>query len=369
MNQEVQGNVLPVGNEAELDLSVVCPFYNEEQIIGDAIRLLLKRLENIDASWELIVVNDGCKDRSGEIAAEIARDEPRLRVLSYEYNRGRGYALRTGIAQARGAVIVTTEIDLSWGEDIVERLYAAKLAEPDTDIVIASPHLKPGHYKNVPLNRVLFSVVGNKVIRACMKNVATMNTGMTRAYRREIIRSLPLHENRKEFHLEVVLKATVLGYRISEIPAVLEWKDYKHKGREVKRKSSTDVNKLVISHSLYSLFANPIRPTWGLSFFTMLGAVGCLLFGVARLFLEGEAFPWILTGLLLATIALLLFAFGLIAQQGNMIQQEIWRMKQDFTVLKLRQTGGDQFPAERDRRRGGRTEAREKELEAADGPR
>ena len=80
-------------------------------------------------------------------------------------------------------------------------------------------------------------------------------------------------------------------------------------------------------------------------------------------------FPWILTGLLLAMIALLLFAFGLIAQQGNMIQQELWRMKQDFTVMKLRQTGGDQFPAERERRRARADSARGKELEAADGHR
>ena len=74
---------------------------------------------------------------------------------------------------------------------------------------------------------------------------------------------------------------STLGYRISEIPAVLEWKDYKHKGREVKRKSSTDVNKLVISHSLYSLFANPIRPT-GLLAIAVLPSLRMRSFQICR---------------------------------------------------------------------------------------
>ena len=65
---------------------------------------------------------------------------------------------------------------------------------PDADMVVASPHMQGGSYKNVPFKRVLYSKLGNKVIRACMSNVVTMNTGMTRAYRRNAIRSLPLSE-------------------------------------------------------------------------------------------------------------------------------------------------------------------------------
>ena len=72
--------------------------------------------------------------------------------------------------------------------------------------------------------------MGNLVIRACMSNAVTMNTGMTRAYRRPLIQSLPLSEDGKEFHLEVILKATAFGARVREIPAILSWKDYKHEG-------------------------------------------------------------------------------------------------------------------------------------------
>src|SRR5262249_50690159 len=152
---------------ARMRVSVVCPFYNEAQILESAVRTLLDRLRSLDGSWELIIVNDGSTDGSAEIAQRIAKEESsRLRVLGYPTNRGRGHALRVGIAAARGDIIVTTEIDLSWGEQIVHELVAAMERWPDADIVVASPNLASGGYKNVPLKRVWLSRIGNRVIRA-----------------------------------------------------------------------------------------------------------------------------------------------------------------------------------------------------------
>jgi dolichol-phosphate mannosyltransferase len=329
-----RGNVLPIQEEGPVDVSVICPFYNEATILQDAIETLLARLQNLEVNWELLVVNDGSTDGSAEIALEVARANPRLRVLGYRYNRGRGRALRTGIEQARGRIIVTTEIDLSWGIDIVERLYEAMEQNPDVDIVVASPHLPEGGYKNVPFKRVVLSRFGNWVIRACVSNAVTMNTGMTRAYRREVIRALPLDEDRKEFHLEVVLKAQAFQHRFLEIPAVLEWKDYKHKGQRVKRKSSSKVNRLVVTHSLFSLFANPIRYVWGISALSLLLSAGFLVWSVVRLILGLVSVYTAILSLGLATVALLLFAFGVIAQQGHMIQVEIWKLKRDFALAR-----------------------------------
>ena len=338
LEQEIVGDVLRVSEEASLDISIVCPFYNEEQIIGDAINTLLQQLGKLELSWELIVVNDGSTDRSAKIAREIARSMGQLRVLSYVFNRGRGHALRTGIAQARGEIIITTEIDLSWGEDIVDRLENAMLEHPDVDIVIASPHLDGGGYKNVPFQRVFLSRFGNWVIRACMANAASMNTGMTRAYKRHVIRSLPLEEDGKELHLEVILKAKAFGYRFYEIPATLEWKEYKHQDKRIKRKSSTNPNKLVLTHSLFSLFANPIRYVWGLSVVALGLSLGFLGAGVVRYAMGIVSVYLGIMSLALATIAIMLFAFGLIARQGHMIQRELWKLQRDLDRLQ-RQSG------------------------------
>jgi dolichol-phosphate mannosyltransferase len=316
-----------------MDVTVVCPFFNEAEIIEVAVRKLLDQLSALHGEWELIVVNDGSSDDSPEIVRRIDKESSNLRLLGYSYNRGRGYALRTGIAAARGDIIVTTEIDLSWGEDIVHRLVEAMGAWPDTDIFVASPNLPGGGYRNVPAKRVWLSRTGNRVIRVCMSNTVTMNTGMTRAYRRKVIQSLPLSEDGKEFHLEVILKATALGYRIREIPSILEWKAYKHLGKRVKRKSSSKVNRLVVSHSLFSIFANPVRYVWAMSLASFvlgfLWFVGAVIFAYLGLVSAYTA----LMGMSLLIMAVGLFVLGVVVKQGNMVQRELWMLQHDLIRL------------------------------------
>jgi glycosyltransferase involved in cell wall biosynthesis len=321
-----------------MDITVVCPFYNESSILEHAIRTLAGRLRTLEGSWELLVVNDGSVDGSAAIAERVAEEFPEIRVLGYRYNRGRGHALRTGIAAARGEIVVTTEIDLSWGVNIVHELVAEMREHPDIDMVVASPHLPGGGYKNVPAKRVWLSRVGNHVIRACMTNAATMNTGMTRAYRREIIQSLPLFADGKEFHLEVMLKATEFGLHIREIPALLEWKDYKHQGRRVKRKSSSRVNQVIVSHSLFSVFANPVRYVWAASFAS--AALGLIFFidAVVLYILRMVSAYTALLSMALFIVAIVLFVLGVVVKQGNMVQRELWTIQRFHLALQKAQS-------------------------------
>jgi glycosyltransferase involved in cell wall biosynthesis len=314
------------------NVSVVCPFYNESAIIEHSIRNLAANLERLDCDWELLVVNDGSTDDSDDIARRVAAEYPRVRVLGYSRNKGRGAALLTGINEARGAIIVTTEIDLSWGESIVHDLLAAMHACPEADIVVASPHLPGGGYRNVPVKRVLLSRFGNKgdprVHVECRDDEYGDDARISP--RRDHVP--PMHEPGKEFHLEVILKATALGYRIHEIPAVLEWKDYKQAGERRKRKSSSRVNRLIVSHSLFSLLANPVRYVWALSFLVFL--VGLLFFAAAvvqYLSKEVSAFSAIVA-LLLFIVAGSLFVVGIVLKQGNMIQRELWALQSRLQV-------------------------------------
>jgi hypothetical protein len=125
----------------------------------------------------------------------------------------------------------------------------------------------------------------------------------------------------------VILKATALGLRIHEIPVILEWKDYKHEGKRMRRKSSTRVNRLIVSHSLFSLFANPVRYVWALSFLAFLT---CLLFFVLAVvfYLTGQVAAYsAIVALLLLIVAFSLFVMGVILKQGNMIQRELWALQ------------------------------------------
>jgi len=326
-----------MNDSTTIDVTVICPFFNEAAILQQAVTLLLQRLETLDAEWELIVVNDGSRDDSESIVRALGEQHSRLKLVSYPNNRGRGYALRQGIAAARGAVVVTTEIDLSWGEDIVERLLAAMREHPECDMILASPHLSGGGYRNVPFKRVMFSRLGNRIIRACVSGAGTMNTGMTRAYRREMIQTMPLEEDGKEFHLEVILKAHAFGFRFAEIPSLLEWREYKLERGQTQRKSSSRVNRLIVSHTAFSLFANPIRYVWPLSAITLVAAAVFLVLGVISYAVGVVAIYSLLLGTSLALLGLVFFTLGVIAYQGHAVQREIWLFRRERMLEKLRE--------------------------------
>src|SRR2546421_4386739 len=114
-------------------ISIVSPFRNEAAIIESSVRLMLRNLESLTDEWELIIVDDGSDDDSLKIAQALEREFARLRVISYAAHRGRGYAIRRGIMQARGEIVITTEIDSSWGDEIVARIAAEFDKRPDAD--------------------------------------------------------------------------------------------------------------------------------------------------------------------------------------------------------------------------------------------
>jgi glycosyltransferase involved in cell wall biosynthesis len=314
-------------------ISVVCPFSNEEAIIEASVRLMLRTLAALPDDWELIIVNDGSVDRSLELARQLQDQHSKLRVVSYPANRGRGYAIRTGIAHARGHIVITTEIDSSWGDDIVPRIAAAFAQRPDADIIIASPHLPGGGYKNVPLLRVALSSLGNYVIRSGLTYGVTMHTGMTRGYRRDKFLGLPLDEDDKEMHLEIVNKALAFGYRIYEIPAVLEWKHHKlSDGTAQRRRSSSISNRLIRTHVLFSLLAAPFRYIYAVS--ALLSAVAAFFFGwsVVNLLQHRVAVYLFLSSVLIALFAFLIFGIGVLAQQARALQRDVWRLRGELRI-------------------------------------
>lgn len=311
-------------------ISVVCPFYNEEMIIEKSVRLMMENLSTLKQDWELVIVNDGSKDHSLEIAKKLEQEFPKLRVVSYPGNMGRGYAIRTGVAAAKGDLVVTTEVDSSWGDDIVHRLTAEFEKRPDADIIIASPHLPGGGYENVPVKRVFLSSMGNYVIRSGLTYGITMNTGMTRAYKREKFLKLPLDENEKEMHLEIVSKALAFGYKIYEIPAILAWKDKALAAKPGQaRKSSANIRKLIRTHFLFSLMAAPFRYLYVFSFLVALVGMFFLTWAVVNLMRSEPSILLFISSLSFVLLAILLFGIGVLAQQGRIIQRELWRIRSE----------------------------------------
>ena len=307
-------------------ISVICPFYNEAAIIEASIKRMLANLTTLGKPWELIVVNDGSTDNSFALAHALMADNPNLSVLGYPNNRGRGFA-GDGIAAARGNIVVTTEVDCSWGDDIAHRIVKFFDENPNTDMVIASPHLATGGYANVPNNRILVSRLGNVLLRAALSSRITMYTGMQNGYRRDRFLELPwLYE--KEFHLDVARKALAFGFT-HEVPATLTWQHEKlAKPGAPKRKSSSRVRKLVRTHLLFGAFAAPILATSYRSLARCpILATGFLIAAFYNFIILQPSGYYLFASFFLYLFALVVLLIGILTHQNIATQTEIWRQR------------------------------------------
>lgn len=108
-----------------MDLSVVVPVYDERDRLPSTLAALRAHLDTGPYRWELIVVDDGSADGGTAVVARAAARDPRVRLLRSPSNRGKGHAVRTGVAASRGALVLFTDADLATPLDELPRLHAA----------------------------------------------------------------------------------------------------------------------------------------------------------------------------------------------------------------------------------------------------
>src|SRR5690606_14968321 len=147
-------------------ISIILPCYNEEAILSTTLDTVINYLEirNSKYRWEILIINDGSKDKTGMIADEYAERRPEIRVIHHPVNLNLGRALQTGFRHAKGEVIVVLDVDLSYSVDLIEEL-VDKLFNTYSDIVIASPYMPGGKTTAIPFGRRIMSYWVNKFMR------------------------------------------------------------------------------------------------------------------------------------------------------------------------------------------------------------
>lgn len=237
-----------------MKLSVVMPVYNEEA----TLRYMVERvLEMTPIDTELICVDDGSRDRSRQILDELRREHPSLRVLLHERNTGKGAAIRTGIQAATGDFVVIQDADLEYDPveypNLLEPLIQGK-----ADVVYGSRFLSGRPH------RVLYfwHSVGNRVLTLLSNaltdiNLSDMET-CYKAFRREVIQSIPTHENRFGFEPEITVKIAKRGLRIYEV-GISYWGRTYEEGKKIGWKDGVRALWVLLKYSIKEPRVSP-RP-------------------------------------------------------------------------------------------------------------
>src|SRR5689334_3713186 len=196
-------------------LSIVIPCYNEERTLEACVDSVLA-IQSETLELELIIVDDCSKDASLTIARRLAERVPGMILRHHEKNQGKGAALRTGIASATGDFVAIQDADREYDPRDLKRLLVP-LRRGEADVVLGSRFLSSGYH------RVLYywHSLGNKFLTTLSNMLTDLNlTDMETCYkvfRREIIQSIPIEENRFGFEPEVVAKIAQMRLRIYEM--------------------------------------------------------------------------------------------------------------------------------------------------------
>lgn len=193
-------------------LSVVMPVYNEAKTIVEVIGRVLNA--PVALMKEIIVVDDASTDGTRELLRNMS--SPEIRLLFHDVNRGKGAAIRTGVAHATGDIVLIQDADLEYDPRDYP-LLLEPILEGHADVVFGNRFHGGPH-------RVLYfwHYAANRLLTLCTNlltqlNVTDMEVGY-KVFRRDVLQRLTLSSDRFGFEPEVTVKIAKLGCRVYEVP-------------------------------------------------------------------------------------------------------------------------------------------------------
>lgn len=191
-------------------ISIVMPALNEAANVRDAITDTLRAIDDYQLDGEIIVVDDGSSDGTGEVVSEIMKTEPRVRKIRHEQPKGIGFALWHGVNHAHGEIVCMIPGDNE--NDPWETLRYWKLLE-HVDIVI--PFVFNRQVRSAFRN--LLSAVYRVIINTTFR-VNFNYTNGTVLYRRSILKELDFHSRGFFYQTDILIRTVKKGYLFAEVP-------------------------------------------------------------------------------------------------------------------------------------------------------
>lgn len=203
-----------IRKENPIRLSIIIPCFNEEKTLRACVEKV-REISDDSLSLEIIIVDDRSTDQSLSIALELEKEHPEVTVLRHEKNRGKGAALRTGFKRATGDFVAVQDADLEYNPMELKNLLVP-LVKGDAEVVLGSRFLSFGPH------RVLYfwHYLGNRFLTLLSNMFTDLNlTDMETCYkvfRRDVIQSIDIQEDRFGFEPEIVAKVADMRLRIYE---------------------------------------------------------------------------------------------------------------------------------------------------------
>jgi dolichyl-phosphate beta-glucosyltransferase len=202
-------------------ISVVIPAYNEEKRLPHTLRATIAYLQKQQYTWEIAVVNDGSSDNTAQVVREHAKQEPRVMLLEYGQNHGKGYAVRFGMTHVTGEIRVFMDADNSTSIDHLEKFLP--VVKSGFDVVIGSRDIT-GATINVHQSKIkeLLGDMGNLWIQFwAVSGIKDTQAGFkvfTKKASDDVFPYLTI--DKWGFDVEALAVARMRGYNISEQPIV-----------------------------------------------------------------------------------------------------------------------------------------------------
>ncbi len=233
-------------------LSVVIPAYNEEKRLPKTLLEIDQYLKKQNYEYEIIVVNDGSKDKTAEVVKNLIPEIKGLKLIDNKKNHGKGYVVRQGLLEAKGEIRLFTDADNSTSIDQVEKVFP--WIDKGFDVVIGSRDVKGAVLDPPqPLFRIFVGNVFNLMVQCIVGLWGIWDTqcGFKAFSSKAVNDILPrCRIDRWAFDPEILIIAKKLGYKIKEIPVV--WKNDIHSKVKFKSMVKMGIDLLRIRWNLIS---------------------------------------------------------------------------------------------------------------------
>ena len=228
--------------------SIVVPLFNEQGTIEKLLQLVLEQ----DCAREVIVVDDFSSDGSADIVAKLAASDPRIHLYRHAQNMGKGAALRTGISKASADIVLIQDADLEYDPAdyaaLLKPIFSGK-----ADAVFGSRFI--GSHEH----RVLYfwHSLGNQLLTLLSNTTTNLNlTDMEACYKvfkRELIQSVTLEENRFGIEPEIVAKIARTGARIYEVAISYHGRTYAE-GKKIGWRDGVSALRCIFKYGIWRRF-------------------------------------------------------------------------------------------------------------------